>query len=74
MGTFATVTLIGAATTAVLSAGAGVAAAEDTPVATPVIAPGEPDPNGTGSASVLTYLVDALASGSAQPAAAHQVR
>ncbi len=66
MRKFATLTLIAAAT-AVIAGGAGIAAAE-TPTATPVIAPGEPDPNGTGSSSVLADLVDSLASGSAQPA------
>ncbi|WP_062997868.1 hypothetical protein [Nocardia mikamii] len=63
-----TLTLIGAATAAALCGGAGLAAADDAVSATPVVAPGEPDPTGTGSASGITDLVKALSSGSAQAA------
>lgn len=62
-----TLTLIGAASAAVLCGGAGGAAADATS-ATPVVAPGEPDPTGTGSSSGITDLVKALSSGSAQAA------
>ncbi|WP_227981640.1 hypothetical protein [Nocardia spumae] len=67
MSTAGTLTLIAAAT--VLCTGGGIATAADITSATPVIAPGEPDPSGTGSASGLAALVDALASGSAQATA-----
>ncbi len=70
MNTLATVTMVGAATVAVLSGATGVAGADSAAVTTPVVAPGEPDPSGTGSSSVLADLVDALASGSAQPVTA----
>lgn len=71
MSKIGTLTLIGAATAAVLCSGAGVAAAADTSAsATPVVAPGEPDPSGTGSSTTaLTDLIQSLVSGSAQATA-----
>lgn len=60
-----TALFIGAAAAGILSGAAGVAAA-DIPVtaADPVVAPGEPDPSGTGSASSLTKVIQSLVSGS----------
>ncbi|MFI6867889.1 hypothetical protein [Nocardia sp. NPDC050406] len=61
-----TALFIGAAAAGILSGAAGVAVA-DIPVtaAEPVVAPGEPDPTGTGSSSALTKVLEALVSGSA---------
>lgn len=64
-----TLTLIGAAAAAVLCGGAGTAAADGPGSATPVVAPGEPNPSGTGSSSGVTDLLQALASGRAQATA-----
>ncbi|GAB2564548.1 hypothetical protein ACFXHA_18765 [Nocardia sp. NPDC059240] len=55
LGTFA---LIGAAAAGILTAGAGIAAADDHVSATPIIAPGEPDPTGTGSSQIVKSLSD----------------
>ncbi|MGW4244084.1 hypothetical protein [Nocardia sp. NPDC004722] len=60
LGTFA---LIGAAAAGILTAGAGIAAADEPVSATPIIAPGEPDPTGTGSSQLIKTLSD-LATGS----------
>lgn len=61
-----TALFIGAAAAGIVSGAAGMAVA-DVPVtqADPIIAPGEPDPSGTGSASALTKVLEALVSGSA---------
>ncbi|MRH93246.1 hypothetical protein GFY24_38505 [Nocardia sp. SYP-A9097] len=52
---------IGAAVAGIVATGAGMAAAE-VPVTTaaPVVAVGEPDPTGTGSASQLPALLQTL--------------
>ncbi|MEC3956685.1 hypothetical protein VMT65_26870 [Nocardia sp. CDC153] len=60
LGTFA---LIGAAAAGILTAGAGIAAADDNVEAKPIIAVGEPDPTATGSSQILKTLQD-LATGS----------
>ncbi|WP_405489805.1 hypothetical protein [Nocardia sp. NBC_00511] len=61
LGTFA---LITAATAGIMTAGAGLAAADDHVDAKPVVAVGEPDPNGTGSSTIVKTLTDLLSSGS----------
>ncbi|MEV6064917.1 hypothetical protein AB0L82_00050 [Nocardia sp. NPDC052001] len=57
-----TAMLIGAAATAIIGSGAGMASAEAPVVsASPVVAPGEPDPTGTtGSSSLLPKLLETL--------------
>ncbi|APB01197.1 hypothetical protein [Nocardia seriolae] len=63
LGTFA---LIGAAATGLLTAGAGLAAADDQIDAKPVLAVGEPDPTGTGSTQIVKSLTDLISTGSAK--------
>ncbi|MEV6774231.1 hypothetical protein AB0N05_36905 [Nocardia sp. NPDC051030] len=63
LGTFA---LVAAAAAGILSAGAGLATADDQTSAQPVVAVGEQDPTGaTGSSAIVSNLVKALSSGSA---------
>ncbi|MFI9506927.1 hypothetical protein [Nocardia sp. NPDC052566] len=55
----------------IVMAGSGIAAAAtiplETPSATEIIAPGEPDPSGgTGSAKGLTKAIEALSTGSSK--------
>ncbi|MEV0294548.1 hypothetical protein [Nocardia sp. NPDC050710] len=66
MKKLSTLAFIGAAAAGLMIGGAGLAAADQVVDRTPVIAPGEPNPNGTGSAAVLPELVKALSTGSAQ--------
>ncbi|WP_040805266.1 hypothetical protein [Nocardia concava] len=63
LGTFA---LIGAAAAGILTAGAGIAAADDTVEAKPIIAVGEPDPTSSGSSTLVKSLTDLLSTGSAK--------
>ncbi|GAB4583553.1 hypothetical protein [Nocardia sp. IFM 10818] len=61
LGKFA---IIGLAAAGVLGFGAGVASADNHSTLAPVVAPGEPDPTGTGSSKALTDVIKALTSGS----------
>lgn len=64
-----TVAIIGAAVAAILGGAAGTAAADSQVALQPVaeIAPGEPNPNGTGSsATTLTDLLQKLLAGSSK--------
>ncbi|MFC9998972.1 hypothetical protein [Nocardia sp. NPDC127526] len=63
LGKFA---IIGLAAAGVLGFGAGVASADDHSTLAPVVAPGEPSPNGTGSSQALTDVIKALSSGSSK--------
>ncbi|WP_067701854.1 hypothetical protein [Nocardia jejuensis] len=64
MKKFGTFAIVAAAAAGIMGAGAGLAAADNAVSVQPVVAPGEPNPAGTGSSDVLTNLVKTLTSGS----------
>ncbi|WP_067549014.1 hypothetical protein [Nocardia crassostreae] len=65
LGKFA---IIGMAAAGILAFGAGMASADDHSTVAPIVAPGEPSPNGTGSSQALTDVIKALSSGSSKTA------
>lgn len=67
MKKLSTVAIIGVAAAGIIGGAAGTAAAQVTLQPVTEIAPGEPDPNGTGSsATALSELVQKLIAGSSK--------